>query len=287
MMPTNETGPASDTAAPVASDALTSATRSVRSTLTPRAAADSLPTLMRSSTRGSVANPAHAIAIGTSAATIGEKDATSSDPISQRTLRNVSVKSARYCTKAMTADSSSVQRHAAEQQHDRGRSAPSGRRQAVDDRQRADRPGEARQRHGRDAEQREIEVEGDRHHRAERRARGDAQRVGRRQRVPQQRLEHDAGERERAADERRGQHARQPRDEENLRVDVVGVRDRPVEHRGQADARAADERREEAGAGGAARRNRPASTSAGVESACAAGIRRSPQLVRAMGTTVR
>ena len=47
MMPTNDTGPASDTAAPVASDALTSAIRSVRSTSTPRAAADSLPTLMQ------------------------------------------------------------------------------------------------------------------------------------------------------------------------------------------------------------------------------------------------
>ena len=89
MMPTNETGPASDTAAPVASDALTSATRSVRSTSTPRAAADSLPTLIRSSTRGSVAKPTQAIAIGTSAAAIGAYDATSSDPISQRTLRNV------------------------------------------------------------------------------------------------------------------------------------------------------------------------------------------------------
>ena len=70
-MPMNATGPASDTAAPVASDALTSATRSVRATSTPRVAADSAPTLIRSSTRGSVAIPAHANAIGTSAATSG------------------------------------------------------------------------------------------------------------------------------------------------------------------------------------------------------------------------
>jgi hypothetical protein len=32
-------------------------------------------------------------------------DATSSDPISHRTLRNVCVKSARYCTNEITADS--------------------------------------------------------------------------------------------------------------------------------------------------------------------------------------
>src|SRR3954471_8594175 len=105
-IPTNDTGPASDTAAPVASDALTSATRSDAATFTPRAAADSLPTLIRSSTRGNSANPTHANVIGTSAATIGAYDATSSDPISQRTFRNVSVKSARYCTKAMIAESS-------------------------------------------------------------------------------------------------------------------------------------------------------------------------------------
>src|SRR3954468_2055336 len=106
MMPTNPTGPASDTDAPVASEALSSATRSARSTSTPRAAAASPPTLNRSSTRGSVANPAHDAPIGTSAARIGPYDATSSDPISQRTVRNVSVKSARYCTNAITADSS-------------------------------------------------------------------------------------------------------------------------------------------------------------------------------------
>ena len=134
MMPTNDTGPASDTAAPVASDALTSATRSVRSTFTPRAAADSLPTLIRSSTRGSVANPAQASAIGTSAAPIGAYDATSSDPMSQRTLRNVWVKSARYCTNAMTAESSACTVTPPRSSTMRGRAAPPRRRQAVDDR---------------------------------------------------------------------------------------------------------------------------------------------------------
>ena len=78
----------------------------------------------------------------------------------------------------------------------------------------------------------------------ERRARRDAQRERRGQRVPQHRLEDDARGGERRADERAGQHARQPRDEEDLRVDVVGERDRAIEGARQADGRAADERRE-------------------------------------------
>ena len=48
------------------------------------------------------------------------------------------------------------------------------------------------------------------------------------------------GRRQRGADQRRGEHARQPRHEEDLRVDVVGPRHRPVERAPQADRRAAD-----------------------------------------------
>ena len=88
----------------------------------------------------------------------------------------------------------------------------------------------------RDAEQREIEVERDRQHRAERRAGRDAERVGRRQRIAQQRLKDDARQRERAADERRGEHARQAGDEEDLRVDVVGERNRPIEDAAEVNA---------------------------------------------------
>ena len=81
-------------------------------------------------------------------------------------------------------------------------------------------------------------------HRAERGAGRHAERERRRQRIAQQRLEHDAGRRQRGADQRRRQHARQPRDEEDLRVDVVGERDRRDRTRArQADRRAADERR--------------------------------------------
>ena len=95
-------------------------------------------------------------------------------------------------------------------------------------------------------ENREVGVERDRQHRAERRAGRDAERVWRRQRVAQQRLKDHAGQRERRADQRGREHAGQPRDEEDLRVDVVGERDRSVEHPCQRDGRAADERRQQA-----------------------------------------
>ena len=63
-------------------------------------------------------------------------------------------------------------------------------------------------------------------HGAEGRAARDAERVGRGQRIPEERLEHDARRRQRAADQGGHEDARQPRDEENLRVHVVGKRKR-------------------------------------------------------------
>ena len=60
-MPTKPIGPASETAAPVASDALMNASRCVRATSTPRAAAASAPRLSRFSDDGSSANIANAI----------------------------------------------------------------------------------------------------------------------------------------------------------------------------------------------------------------------------------
>ena len=71
-------------------------------------------------------------------------------------------------------------------------------------------------------------VKRDREHGAERGARRDAERVGRGERVAKQRLEDDARQRQAAADERGRQHARQARDEEDLRVNVVGERHRSV-----------------------------------------------------------
>ena len=62
--------------------------------------------------------------------------------------------------------------------------------------------------------------------------------------IAQQPLKDDAGRGERGADERARQRARQPRDEEDLRVDVVGKRHRPVERAPQVDRRRSDERRQ-------------------------------------------
>src|SRR5438477_634007 len=134
MIPTNGTGPPSETAAPVESDALTSATRSARTVSTPRVAAWSAPRLIRSRIRGSGA-------------------------------------------------------------------------------------------------------ERDRKRRAERGAGRDAERVGRRERIPEQRLEHHSGRRKTAADQGGRDHARQARDEEDLRVDVVGEWRRSVEDLREIDRR--------------------------------------------------
>ena len=71
MMPTNSTGPPSDTAAPVDSDALTSAIRSLRTTSTPRASAASSAEADQIEHARQRGEPDAREAIGTSAATIG------------------------------------------------------------------------------------------------------------------------------------------------------------------------------------------------------------------------
>ena len=74
----------------------------------------------------------------------------------------------------------------------------------------------------------------------------DAERERCGQRIPEQRLEDDAGGGEAGADDDGGEHAWKPRDEEDLRVDVVGKRQRRIERAPQADRRAADERSDKA-----------------------------------------
>ena len=64
--------------------------------------------LSKSRTRGSIPKPTIAMPIGTIATATGVKEPTSRDPISQRTVRNVSVKSARYRTNAEIAERSEV-----------------------------------------------------------------------------------------------------------------------------------------------------------------------------------
>ncbi len=126
----------------------------------------------------------------------------------------------------------------------------------------AERAREARQRHHGDAQQREIGVRREREHRAERRAGRHAERVRRRERISQQRLKHDARQRQPGADDRGGDHAGQARDEKDLRVDVVGKRQPAIEDpRQRLIDVLPDQRREEADQQRRARRS-PASVTA-------------------------
>ena len=88
--------------------------------------------------------------------------------------------------------------------------------------------------------------ERDRQHRTERGPGRDAERERCGQRIAQQRLEDHAGRGQGGADQSRRQHPRQAGDEENLRVHVVGERNRPIEDTSEADMRGADERRGQA-----------------------------------------
>ena len=87
-----------------------------------------------------------------------------------------------------------------------------------------DRAGEARERHDRHAEQREVGVRRHREHRAERRAGRDAERVRRRERIPQQRLKHDARQREPAADDRRRRATRGRRATKNTCASMLSAK---------------------------------------------------------------
>ena len=95
-------------------------------------------------------------------------------------------------------------------------------RQRVDDADGGERADEACGSGGGDAGPRERPAERDRQHRTERRAGRHAQRERRRQWIAEQPLKDDACGREQRSDERARQGAWQPRDEEDLRVDVIG-----------------------------------------------------------------
>ena len=71
MMPINPIGPPSETAAPVATDALKNATCCTRTTFTPRVAAASASRLSRFNDRGSHTNAALAMAASGKAARMG------------------------------------------------------------------------------------------------------------------------------------------------------------------------------------------------------------------------
>ncbi len=89
-------------------------------------------------------------------------------------------------------------------------------------------------------------VERERQHGAERGAGRHAERKRRCQRVSKQRLQDDARRGQRRSHEGACEHARQPRDEENLRVGVVCERHRRIEDAPEVDRRRAHERRQKA-----------------------------------------
>ena len=231
MMPMKPTGPPTDTAAPVASEALTNATRCARTTSRPRDSAASVPRLSRLSGRASHANAANDDENERQgrdergvAADVEVAHQPAQDPERLGEVREV-------LHEQDQRGEERVHRHARQQQRV-GRQAvmPRG-REEVDDGDGQQRAGEAGKGRDRHAEPLAARRERDGQHRAERRAGGDAERERRGERVAQQALEHDAGGSEGRADQRAGERSRQPGDEEDLRVGIVGERDRPVEAR--------------------------------------------------------
>ena len=253
-MPMNPTGPPTDTAAPVASDALTNATRCARTTSRPRvlggvgAEAEQVQRTRQPGERGErhdderQRRDQRAVA-----ADVEIAHQPAQDPERLGEVREV-------LHEQDQRREERVHRHAGQQQRVGRQAVMPGGRQEVDDGDGEQRAGEAGQRRDRHAEPLQRRREGDGQHRAERRAGGDAERERRRERIAEQALEDDAGGSEGRADQRAGERSRQPGDEEDLRVRIVGERDRPVERAPQADRRRADERRGDERRAAAARR---------------------------------
>ena len=245
MMPTKPMGPPTETAAPVASEAAKNATRCARTTLTPRVPAASALMLSRFSGRASQANPAKATSTSGSAASdravAGDVEIAHEPPQGAKRLREV----AEVLHEQNERREERVERDAREQQHRRRHPAmlrrwPARRRRARRGARRAGSPSATPPTAQPAPNVMAIIAPSDG-------AGRDAERVRRGQRVAEQSLEHDAGGGERAADERGRQRARQPRDEEDLRVHVVGERHRSAEHAAELDRRRSDERRREHG----------------------------------------
>ena len=135
-----------------------------------------------------------------------------------------------------------VERDAGQQEHVGGQHTIHARGQPVNHRRPEERSGEAGGWHCGPAHHAVVEVERDREHRAERGAGRDPECKWCGQRIAQQRLQHDARGSKRRPDQRAGEHARQPGDEEDLRVDVVRPRHRGIEHACQRDRRAPERR---------------------------------------------
>ncbi len=139
-----------------------------------------------------------------------------------------------------------VQRDAREQQHVGRETSMTRMRQPVHNCHGTERPGKAGHGHRRKTGDPGRPVQGNRQHRAERRSRRNAEGKRRRERIPEQRLQDDARGRERRPDQCGGQHARQARHEEYLRVGIVCERNGPVEHAPETDRCRTHERSDEA-----------------------------------------
>ena len=257
MMPTNPIGPPTETAAPVASEALKNATRCARATSRPRDSALSGPSESRFSGRASQANATNA--------TTDERQrreerliAADVEIAHQPAQRPVGVGEAREVLDEQDhRREERVHRHAGEQQDGRRQPAMPRLRQRVDDADGGQRAGERGQRHRRDADRTPSDQLNVMASIAPSAAPADTPSVngvasGLRS-SPWKTTPAAASVR---ADERAGERARQPRDEEDLRVGVVGERNREIERPPQADRRRADERRERRSRRWPARRSR-------------------------------
>ena len=117
-----------------------------------------------------------------------------------------------------------VERDARQQQHIRRNSAVPGAGQRVHNPDGTERTGEAGNRHGGKAGDARRKVQRQRQHRAQRGARRHAESKRRGERVSQQRLKHDARRGERRSHHGAREHAGKPRDEKNLRVQIIRKR---------------------------------------------------------------
>ena len=245
MIPMKPIGPPSETAAPVASDALKKASRCARDHVdAARGRRCRVPALSRLSARGSHAKIANAAAEQAGAPTrIGliAADVEIAHQPAQRAERLGEVR--KVLNEQNERREERVQRDAGEQEHVSREPRCRAYAKRVHDGDRAERAREARDGTAVRPPKPSVQLERDRQHRAERGARRDAERERRRERIPEQRLKDDARRRERRTDERAGERPRQPRDEEDLRVDVLGQRDRSIQHAPEVDGRGPHKRR--------------------------------------------
>ena len=230
-MPMKPTGPPSETAAPVASDALRNARRCVRCTSTPRLAALSSLIDSRFIRRGSTAKARERQRDGRQRRDERRvaADVEIAHQPADRAKRLREVRQELHEQNQRREER--VQRDAGEQQHVGRQAAMPRAREPVDDGDGAKRAGEARDGHRResgDARTTDPNVSASI---APSAAPAETPSVnGVASGLRSSACSTTPGRGQRRADQGAGEHARQPRDEEDLRVGVLGERNRRVEH---------------------------------------------------------